>query len=279
MTWKSRIRRKSYSNETPRRLHGWRNCSCAGMVIPQGLNLLKLVRKSGKQVVIHSLFPNYACLRSASAHAILDSLTLLMSLRPRSSTDESLMPPASVIRQVYRTLPLDPSPGYHGTLPPIPASRTTALRDDNTIHLKSGALAAIDPALTSSTPSRPVAPTKGPNDKHHSHSNPDPFPPPHADCGHAYDVALYVLRSRLPKHCSVCVHVWYIHTHSGFVLPELWIDDHGLLILVWRGLRTGGNRWEGVHLLPLPRQFRCRCIRLREERISRNHTGRWRIRC
>jgi len=83
-----------------------------------------------------------------------------MSLRPRSSTDESLMPPASVIRQVYRTLPLDPSPGYHGTLPPIPASRTTALRDDNTVHLKSGALAAIDPALTSSTPSRSVVPTK-----------------------------------------------------------------------------------------------------------------------
>ena len=70
------------------------------------------------------------------------------------------MPPPSVLRQVYRTLPLDPSPGYHGTLPPIPASRTAALRDDNTIHLKSGALAAIDPVLTSSTPSRPVAPTK-----------------------------------------------------------------------------------------------------------------------
>jgi len=83
-----------------------------------------------------------------------------MSLRPRSSTEKSLMPPASVIRQVYRTLPLDPSPGYHGTLPPIPATRTTALRDDNTIHLKSGALAAIDPALTTPTPSRPAALTK-----------------------------------------------------------------------------------------------------------------------
>lgn len=83
-----------------------------------------------------------------------------MSLRPRSSTDESLIPPASVIHQAYRTIPLDPSPGYHGTLPPIPASRTTALRDDNTIHLKSGALAAIDPALTNSTPNRPVLPAK-----------------------------------------------------------------------------------------------------------------------
>ena len=92
-----------------------------------------------------------------SAHAILDSLALLILSRPRSSTDESLIPPPSVIRQVYRTLPLDPSPGYHGTLPP--ASRTTALRDDNTIHLKSGALAAIDPALNS-TPSRSVVPTK-----------------------------------------------------------------------------------------------------------------------
>ena len=101
----------------------------------------------------------FACLRWALAHAILDSLTLLMSSRPRSSTNESLTPPPSVLRRVYRTLPLDPSPGYHGTLPPIPASRTTALRDDNTVHLKSGALTAIDPALTS-TPSRSVVPTK-----------------------------------------------------------------------------------------------------------------------
>ena len=104
-------------------------------------------------------FQLYACLPSASAHAILDSLTLLMSLRPKSAASESLIPPLSVVRKVYRSLPLDPSPGYHGTLPPIPASRTTALRDDNTIHLKSGALAAIDPALTS-TPSRPVVPAK-----------------------------------------------------------------------------------------------------------------------
>lgn len=140
-------------------MHGWKNCNCVGMVIPQGPNPLKLVRKSGKQVVIQS-FKLCTCLRWDSANAILDSLTLLMSLRPRSSTDETLIPPASVIRQVYRTIPLDPSPGYHGTLPPIPASRTTALRDDNTIHLKSGALAAIDPALTNSTPSRPVLPAK-----------------------------------------------------------------------------------------------------------------------
>ena len=100
-----------------------------------------------------------ACLRWTSAHAILDSLALLVSTRPRSSANESLIPPASVIRRVFRTLPLDPSPGYHGTLPPIPSSRTTALRDDNTVHLKSGALAAIDPSLTS-TPSRSVVPTK-----------------------------------------------------------------------------------------------------------------------
>lgn len=119
---------------------------------------MKLVRKSGEQVAIHSP-PNYLHAYVGLAHAILDSLALLISSRPRSSTNESLIPPSSVIRQVYRTLPLDPSPGYHGTLPPIPASRTTALRDDNTIHLKSGALAAIDPALNP-TPSRSVVPNK-----------------------------------------------------------------------------------------------------------------------
>jgi hypothetical protein len=89
------------------------------------------------------------------------------------------------------------------------------------------------------------APRKGPNDNHHSHSNSDTHPPAHTDCDHAYDFALSILRSRLPKHCSICVRIRYIHTHSGFVLPELWINDHGLLVLVWRRLWTGGNRWEG----------------------------------
>jgi len=84
-----------------------------------------------------------------------------------------------------------------------------------------------------------------PNDKHHGHSDSGAYPPAHTDSNHTYDIALSILRSRLPKHRTVCVHIWYVYTHSGFVLPELWIDGHGLLVLVWWGLWTGGSRWEG----------------------------------
>ena len=86
---------------------------------------------------------------------------------------------------------------------------------------------------------------QGTNDEHHGHSDSDSYPPSYADRGHPYDIALPVLRSRLPKYCFVCIHIWYIHTHSGFVLSELRVDNSGLLFLVRRGLWAGGNRWEG----------------------------------
>lgn len=127
---------------------------------PSGFKPVEVGSEEWETGSIHSPSTySHAYVRLTSAHAILDSLALLVSSRPRSSTNESLIPPPSVIHRVSRTLPLDPSPGYHGTLPPIPTTRTTALRDDNTIHLKSGALTAIDPVLNS-TPSRSVVPTK-----------------------------------------------------------------------------------------------------------------------
>lgn len=94
------------------------------------------------------------------AQGILGSLTVLASLRPRSSSDDSerppLIPSASALRKLHRTLPLESTGGWYGTLPP---GRTTALRDDSTIHIKPGVVAPapaapITPAATA--PSTPV---------------------------------------------------------------------------------------------------------------------------
>lgn len=85
----------------------------------------------------------------------MESFAILASLRPRTSNNESIVPPPSLLRRLHQTLPLDSSPGWYGTLP---STRTTALRDDTTVHLKSGAFAAaIDPSLAKrGTPAKPV---------------------------------------------------------------------------------------------------------------------------
>ncbi|KAI0063213.1 hypothetical protein BV25DRAFT_1907287 [Artomyces pyxidatus] len=71
------------------------------------------------------------------AQGIAESLTLLASLRPRSSTGESpLIPSPAVLRKLQRTIPVGPSEGWYGSLP---ADHPTALRDDTTLHIKSGA--------------------------------------------------------------------------------------------------------------------------------------------
>ncbi|KAJ3910437.1 hypothetical protein F5879DRAFT_983867 [Lentinula edodes] len=69
------------------------------------------------------------------AQAILDSLTALASLRPRSSKHEDapLIPSPAILHALHRTLPLSPSPGWYGNLPP---GRTTVIRDDNTMRVK-----------------------------------------------------------------------------------------------------------------------------------------------
>jgi len=93
-----------------------------------------------------------------TAQAIKDSLSVLISLRPKSSTDESLIPPATILRKLHLTLPLDASPGWYGN---IPVSKATALRDDTTIHIKSSALsAALDSSVANRAgPSKPSVPT------------------------------------------------------------------------------------------------------------------------
>lgn len=87
------------------------------------------------------------------AQGILKSLTLLASLRPRSSKGTSetppLIPPASVLRKLHRTLPVAPTQGWYGTLPP---TRPTALRDDSTIRIKSGGLAQAAESTPAAAP-------------------------------------------------------------------------------------------------------------------------------
>ncbi|KAJ1309695.1 hypothetical protein OPQ81_006460 [Rhizoctonia solani] len=72
------------------------------------------------------------------ARCIEKTLGLLTSLRPRTilsslpSEPTSLVPPASALRALHRTLPTEASPGYRGTLDP---RREMALRDDMTIKM------------------------------------------------------------------------------------------------------------------------------------------------
>jgi hypothetical protein len=80
----------------------------------------------------------------------MDSLTLLASLRPRSSqhTTPPLIPPPSVLHKLHLTLLPAPTAGWHGTLPP---SRKHALRDDSTLRLRTGATVALPPSTTTVT--------------------------------------------------------------------------------------------------------------------------------
>lgn len=91
---------------------------------------------------------NYCCI---IAHAILDSLTILAAFRPRTANSKtlSLVPPPAVMHKLHKTLALEPSKGWHGTLPP---NRTNVLRDDSTVKIKPGGATAVTPATTVPTP-------------------------------------------------------------------------------------------------------------------------------
>lgn len=91
------------------------------------------------------------------AQGILESLCLLTSLRPRSSTSDNapLTPSPSALHKLQRTLPIAPTQGWHGTLP---AEHTTALRDDSTLYIKSTATAI--PATPSAPPAQTPTPTQ-----------------------------------------------------------------------------------------------------------------------
>ena len=90
-----------------------------------------------------------------TAHSIAESLAILASLRPRSSLDSSsLLPPASILRRLSRTLPEERLPDCQGTLPP---TNPTALRDDSTVKIKPYASTTTTTALPPPTPATPTA--------------------------------------------------------------------------------------------------------------------------
>ena len=90
------------------------------------------------------------------AESIHKSLALITSLRPRSPTSSSsLIPPSPVLRQLHRTLPVSPAPGWRGTLP---TAKSTALHDDATIYVRPGSI-VVAPARNSTTPGTPAPAT------------------------------------------------------------------------------------------------------------------------
>ncbi|KAJ7480131.1 hypothetical protein B0H11DRAFT_1808616 [Mycena galericulata] len=93
------------------------------------------------------------------AHGILDSLTLLASLRPRSSAHPAapLCPPPAVLHTLMNTLPRAAVHGWHGTLP----GRLPALRDDTTVKVRPG-VPAVAPTPVPATPVPGPTPTYAP---------------------------------------------------------------------------------------------------------------------
>ncbi|EMD41595.1 hypothetical protein CERSUDRAFT_120619 [Gelatoporia subvermispora B] len=95
------------------------------------------------------------------AHGTLNSLSLLASFRPRTSSSESapLVPSASVLRKLHRTVPLEATQGWYGTLPD---GNAAALHDDTTIKVKSG---AVVPTAAPAAPAPAPAPAATPAPK------------------------------------------------------------------------------------------------------------------
>lgn len=94
-----------------------------------------------------------------TAQSIVDSLTLLAALRPRTSDDDkSIIPSPAALHALQRTLPLEGTTGWQGNLP---ATQAAALHDDSTVKLRTGVTAApAVPAPVAPTPTStaPVAP-------------------------------------------------------------------------------------------------------------------------
>ncbi|KAL1732568.1 hypothetical protein EV714DRAFT_282423 [Schizophyllum commune] len=92
------------------------------------------------------------------AENITNSLTLLMSLRPRksgSSTDEApLIPPDHVLHKLTATLPTNATPGWRGTLP----AGKSAARDNSTLKVRPVVAPVANGAPA--TPSTPQAPSQ-----------------------------------------------------------------------------------------------------------------------
>ncbi|KAG6820353.1 hypothetical protein H0H93_001798 [Arthromyces matolae] len=90
-----------------------------------------------------------------TAQGILETLTILASLRPRTSKEPTtIVPPPALLHKLHRTLALSSSTGWHGTLP---ASRSGALSDDTTF--KKSSRAVVPPPTTTTPTPVPATPT------------------------------------------------------------------------------------------------------------------------
>ncbi|TFK93039.1 hypothetical protein K466DRAFT_512391 [Polyporus arcularius HHB13444] len=105
------------------------------------------------------------------AQGITDSLALLASLRPRPSNgdpdDAPLVPPASVLHKLQRTLPLAATEGWYGTLP---EGRATAFHDDTTVHVRATSATPVKPVPVPTAPA-PKATTPAPAYNPYSYAN------------------------------------------------------------------------------------------------------------
>ncbi|TCD68809.1 hypothetical protein EIP91_009676 [Steccherinum ochraceum] len=94
-----------------------------------------------------------------TAQNILNSLAVLASLRPRTSGDESghppLIPTATALQKLHRTLPVGDTGGWTGTLPP---ARANALRDDTTVRMKAGTSPTLTASVAAAPPVTPAPP-------------------------------------------------------------------------------------------------------------------------
>ncbi|KAI5124473.1 hypothetical protein M0805_008355 [Coniferiporia weirii] len=95
------------------------------------------------------------------AQKLMDSLTLLASMRPRlpNGTISAIVPPASVLRALHQTLPSESSQGWYGTLT---GSRGLALRDDTTLQVKTPSSNQASAPAPVPTPAPQVAPATYP---------------------------------------------------------------------------------------------------------------------
>jgi hypothetical protein len=113
----------------------------------QELQYIRLIQPGGEKSL-----PKEGSEEWDTAQSILESLSLLTSLRPHSSTDgSSIAPSPSVLHKLSRSLPSEQLPNWQGTLPP---SNPTALRDDTTIKIK-----PFLPTTAALPPATPVVPT------------------------------------------------------------------------------------------------------------------------
>ncbi|KAF8060994.1 hypothetical protein FPV67DRAFT_317620 [Lyophyllum atratum] len=99
-----------------------------------------------------------------TAQGIMNSLAVLSSLRPRASSKDAdqppttIVPPPAVLHKLHRTLALEPTQGWYGTLPATTTTGPVALRGDTTVKKSRSA-----PVPTSTpVPIAPIAPMATP---------------------------------------------------------------------------------------------------------------------